>query len=329
MLSLFRTNQAYAGLLLFVYAFLLWLPMLFLSLPVTAPVPGDGALGRLSVQWATAYPHLGVLLSVFCVGLQGMQMNALAVRHDLSRTVSQFPGLLVVLLGGMVVSFHDFNAFQPANVFFLFGLLSLSRTYRYAEPSVAFFNAGAWWAIASLFRPEFLLFFPVFLIAQSIFRRLALRATLQLLTGGGLVFFFLFVVSYLTGQAAAVFSAQFMALGTSQWLTVGTVDLIGLALLGLVLLLTLTSYGTLSRLLNIEGSKNTSFLAWVLLWSLPVLLLSGTTSVHHAQLAIVPLGALFGLWLVTLPPARAAALHLILFVAALLPLLLRLAGYLY
>lgn len=322
MLSLFRTNQAYAGLLLFAYALILWLPLFFLAEPATVTSSGDGVLGRLTTEWFSGHRYLAIIASVLLVGFQGMQMNTWASRHRLSRTVTQFPGLFLVLVSALVYSSQGFNAFQPANVFLLFSLLSIGRLYKRQEPAVALFNAGAWLGIASLFRPEYLFFFPALIAGVGILRRLELRTILQILTGIGLVYFFLFVISYAQGVLGNTVTQQFSSFG---WPVIGTAalpDQVGLGILGLMILGVILGYQSIAMMLNIEGSKNTSLLSWTLLYTILVVAVSGSIGVLSSQVLIIPLGGLLGLRLVNLPPSRAEVVHMLLFFAAFIPFLL-------
>lgn len=322
MLSLFRTNQAYAGLLLFVYALVLWLPVFFIPDTGMENAADEGILGKWVVEALAGSRILSVLATVILVGIQGIQLNTWAARHHVSRSVTQFPGLFLVLVSALVFSFHGFSSFQVANVFLLFFLLSLGRLYKREEPAVALFNAGAWLGVASLFRPEYLLFLPAGVAAISILRRLELRSLLQLLTGVGMVYFFTVVAGYVFAAPPGTLARHFSGLGFPELMQAGTKDLLGLGLLGLLILAMVLSFGRVNTMLNIEGSKNVSVLAWLLLCSMLVVAVAAQVSVVNAQVVVVPLGGLLGLRLVTLPNARAEAIHVVLVAAALIPLIL-------
>lgn len=284
--------------------------------------PGDGVIGALITNWFSDHHHLAVLASVVLVGLQGMQMNTWAVRHRLSRTVTQFPGLFLVLVSALVYSFHGLNAFHFANVFLLFSLLSIGRLYNRREPAVALFNAGAWLGIAALFRPEYLFFLPALVAGVGILRRIELRTILQILTGIGLVFFFLFVASYTQGILGNTVAQQFSSFGWPELSIAELPDLIGLAIIGLLIIGVILGYQNITMMLNIEGSKNTGLLSWTLLYSIFVVAVSGNIDVVNAQVLVIPLGGLLGLRLVNLPTSMAEVVHMLLFFAAFIPFLL-------
>ena len=323
MLSLFRTNQAYAGLLLFIYALVLWLPLFFGGDAVPTEITGDGIWGTWTVGLFEGQPVLAVFATILLVGFQGIQLNAWAARHQLSRVVTQFPGLFMVLTTALVLSFHPFSSFLFANLFMLFGLLSIGRLYKKEEPAVALFNAGAWLGVASLFRPEYLLFIPAFIAGIGILRRIEFTRVLQLITGVAIVYFFLFVTAYFKGVLADSISFQFSHFGLLSLQVTSTANLIGLGILALLILGVILGYGSISMMLNIEGSKNTKLLAWMLASGTLILTFSGTVTAANAQVLVVPLGALLGLGLVSMKQSRAEVVHLLLFAAAMLPVVLR------
>lgn len=296
------------------------MPLLIFPAAPVAEEMGSGVLGEGLRTLVGDSRQRSVLLSVVLVGVQGIQINTWATRHRLSRSVTQFPGLFVVLVSALVYCFHDFSTFQAANVFLLFALLALGHLYRQREPAVSLFNAGAWMGVASLFRPEYLLFMPAALAAVSILRRLEVRAVLQLLTGTGLIYFFLLVWGYVTGQVGGLWHEQFNGFGLPTFGVLAVPDRIGLAVVGLLLIGVILSFGRINLMLNIEGSKNADVLAWLLLCSLPVVLVCNSIEVVNAQVLVVPLGGLLGLGMAGAAPSRAEAVHLVLFAVALVPL---------
>lgn len=320
MLSFFRTNQAYAGLLLFVYALVLWLPYFLAGAPPVSETSGNGVLGEWLTDMLGAFPLAAFCAAVLLTGIQGIQANTWATRYHLSRTVTQFPGLFVVLTTSLVADAHSLHAFLAANIMVLFALLSLGRLYKRDEPAVALFNAGAWLGMASLFRPEYLLFLPAVAASVGILRHPGLRLIFQLLTGLLLIYFFGVVAGYSTGQLTDWSEQQFSHFGWPKVSVESWYNLTGLSVMGVLLLGVILSFGRIGAMLNIEGSKNIQVLAWLLLLSGLVILFSGNISPLSSQAAVVPLGILLGLWITKAQAARAEAIHLVLLVASLLPL---------
>lgn len=321
MLSLFRTNQAFAGLLLFFYALLLQLPAFFGTPDVVGTEVINGVAGRLVIDWVGEQRWLVLLLPVVLVTLQGIIANVLVTRHRLSRKVTQFPGLFIVLCWALVPAFRELQALHFANLCLMLGLLSLARVYKKDEAAVALFNTGAWLGVASLFVPLYLCLLPAFIIGMGVLRRPDTRSFLQMLVGGGVMYFLAFMLVYLFGNWDGAIGRHFSGFGLLSLSGVDSQFLPGLIALAVLLLFAIVSYGQEVQLLNIEGKKNAGIVSWVLFFGALSLLLSSTGLLPFLQVLVCPLGLLVGLGFILLPKGRAEFLHLILFVAAVGPLL--------
>jgi len=321
-LALFRTNQASAGLLLFFYALLLQLPVFFGAVDLPTDYIGGGLLGHWAMEWIGDRPFWLVLLPVLLITGQGILANMLVTRHRMSRKITQFPGLFLILCWALVPVFRSLHPLQFANLFLLLGLLSLGRLYKRDEPAVPLFNSGAWLGLASLFSPAYVLLIPAFAIAIGTLRRPDTRSMLQFLTGMGLVYFLVFSLSYLIGDLNLGLTWQWKGLGIAGVPPVVTMMYPGLIVLGLLVLMAMATYGGTVRLLNIEGKKNVTILLWVLLFGLLSIPFSAAAGLVYLQVITVPLGTLLGLWFIQLSSGKAEFYHLLLVVAALGPLLL-------
>ncbi|TXF87727.1 hypothetical protein FUA23_17490 [Neolewinella aurantiaca] len=326
MLSLFRTNQASAGLLLFFYALLLQLPAFFGTPDAAGAEVISGTAGRTVVGWLEGKRWLSLLLPVLLVTMQGIVANMLVTRYRLSRKVTQFPGLFIVLCWGLIPAFRELQSFHFANLFLMLGLLSLASVYKKEEAAVPLFNAGAWLGLASLFVPLYLCLLPALIIGVGTLRRPDLRSIMQLLVGGGLMYFLGFTIAYIFGNWEGVPARNFSGLRFVEFTGIEASSLPGLIALGVLLLVVMGSYGNIVRLLNIEGKKNSGIIAWVLFFGALSLLLSSVGLLPALQVLVCPLGLLVGLRFILLPSGRAEFFHLILFVLAVGPLLWRAFG---
>lgn len=321
MLSLFRTNQASAGLLLFFYALLLQLPAFFGTPGTLGAEAISGIAGKAVAHWVGDRYWPQLLLPLVLVTMQGIIANVLVARHRLSRKITQFPGLFIILCWGLFPAFRELQAVHFANLFLMLGLLSLARVYKKEEPAVALFNAGAWLGIASLFVPFYLCLLPALVIGMGMLRRPDVRSILQMLVGGGLMYFLAFLLVYLFGSWEGALGSHFSGFGLVSLPQVSGYLLFGLVALGGLLLFVIASYGIVVRLLNIEGKKNVGIVAWALVFGALGLLFSGSSLLPGLQVLVCPLGLLVGLRFILLPPGRAEFLHLVLFVLATVPLL--------
>ena len=315
-LSLFRTNQASAGLLLFLYAFILQLPVIFGWVEVAPMSAESGVGGTWLMQWTEGHFYLSILLPVLFVTIQGIAANVLVTRHRMSRKITQFPGLFIILCWAMVPSFQALHPVQVATIFLLLAFLSMGRLYKKEEPAIPLFNAGAWLGMAALFSPTYLVLIPAFVIGIGILRQMAFKSIFQFLAGTLTILGLVFSYAYLTGVLPTVLSNQFSALGWWQLPTISSLQFFGLIMLALLLLLSIAAYGTIVQMLNIEGKKNVGIQYWMLLFLLLSIFFTGASGIPSIQVITVPLGLVLGLRFILLPESKAEFYHLLLFTAA-------------
>ena len=281
----------------------------------------SGVAGRLVNYWIGDARWLSLLLPVLLITVQGIIANVLVTRHRMSRKITQFPGLFIVLCWGFVPAFRELQPIHFANLFMMFALLSLARVYKKDEAAVPLFNAGAWLGVASLFVPLYLCLLPALVIGMGMLRRPDTKSILQMLVGGGLVYFFAFTFNFLYGTSGGALASHFSGFGLVSFSGVAGYRLPGAIALGVLLLFIIVSYGLIVRLLNIEGKKNAGIVSWILLFGALSLLLSGAAWFPYLQVLVCPLGLLVGLRFILLPPRQAEFFHLVLFVVATGPLL--------
>ena len=325
MLSLFRTNQSFASLLLFGYALLLQIPVFLFGGGVTAD-SDIGYYGELLRAAIGTSDMLNALLPPLLAATAGIIANNVCDRCRMSRTVTQFPGLFTVLVWGLVPSFHYFDPQQLNLVFLLLSVGALGSTYKSLSPAVANFNAGFWLGLAALLEPTYLLLLPGFFVGISIFRTAGLQSLSQLLGGTLVVYFLAAVYAYLQGQLLDFYVHDLSVFGIWSPEAADLYDLLGLALLFVLLLVVLLAGAASRTLLSIEGAKNLSFLYWVLLFAAPVALLGAELHVVDAEVLIAPLGTLVGLWFSDRSDRQAELFHLLLLAATLTLTILHLAG---
>ena len=317
MLSLFRTNQVYASLLLYGYAVLLQLPLFFL--PAAEPA-GEGMAtyyGDLLLGAVGDNRWLQLLLPPLLVATAGMLINAICIRYRFARTDTQFPGMALVLVWGLCPAFHRLDPLLLTHLLLVLAIGALSATYKGKSVEVARFNAGWWLGCASLLGPTYLLLLPCFVVGISIFRTAHLRSILQLLGGVAITYFLAATYAYLQDDLARWYELQAAGFGLPDLQPAALFSLLGGGLLVVLLLIVLVTGERGRLLLNIEGNKNVSFVYWLLLFAPLVVVTMAEVALADAQVLVVPLGVLFGLWLVRQDSARAEFYHLLLFVAAL------------
>lgn len=318
MLSLFRTNQASAGLLLFFYALVLQLPVIFgwAELPIE-PNNGGGFLSLSLSAWLENHFYLSVLFPVLLVTGQGIIANVLVTRYRLSRKITQFPGLFLILCWALVPAFRSFHPVQLAAFFMMLSLLALGRVYKREEPAVAIFNVGGWLGIAILFSPGYVVLLPAFIIGIGIMRRPEFRSILQLITGVLLPTFLVLAYTYYSEGLGDDLVSQFINFTWFQWAWPTVPNQLGLGILGLLAIFVIGAFSGTTQLLNIEGKKNVGVLYWVLFFLFINIGVSAGTDLAYLQIITVPIGIILGLRFIMISSSKAEFLHLLLFSAAL------------
>jgi hypothetical protein len=315
MVALFRTNQSFVNLLLFGYALILQLPVFLLDYPVAEPSVAS-YYGRALTEWVGRSPLLSTLLPPLLAATAGVVANWIARRHRLSRSVTQLPGMALVVLWALSPAFRTFHPHQLNFVLILLLLASLARTYQRKSEEVSRFNAGLWLAAASLLVPSCLLLFPLAIVGIGIYRTANLRSIFQLVGGMGVVYFLAGANAFWWGEWESFWYGLVAGFGGGRFVAGTPFVTIGTALLVLPLLTVLFGSRRSRALLSIEGAKNVLFFFWLLLFTLSVALLTPLTTLGDAQVVVPPLGLLWGLWLSRLPVAQAEFVHLLCFTAA-------------
>ncbi|MGB3801132.1 MAG: hypothetical protein WA952_15045, partial [Lewinella sp.] len=260
MLSLFRTNQSFASLLLFGYALLLQLPVFILGGGGVTPDADVGYYGQALVDLVGFSPWIAAFIPPLLVATGGIIANNVCDRYRISRTVTQFPGLCIVLVWGLVPSFHYFDPQQLDLIFVLLSIGALGSTYKSLTPAVARFNAGFWLGMAGLMDPTYLLLIPGFFLGISIFRTADLRSMTQMIGGTLVIYFLAAVYAYWQGDLLDFYLNDVRTFGFWSPEIASVYDLIGIGILLALILLVAAGGGGTRTLLSIEGGKNLSFL---------------------------------------------------------------------
>lgn len=181
MLSIFRTNQLLAGILILGYALFLHLPDFWQSAPPVQLTPGIGN------TWLTPLlqdaPMVSLAAVIALLFIQAIFANAIIFAHRIISPANLFPGVFVVLLGSLLPAFHQYSGYLPANVFLLLSLRSYLKAFRINNSADHVFNTGFWMGIAALFVPAYLIFLLAYSAMLPILKSGKFRDQLILLLG--------------------------------------------------------------------------------------------------------------------------------------------------
>ncbi len=279
LLSLFRTNQFLANILLIFYVTLLRGGLFFTTTPSLPTSQGIWTfeLYRSLADSLWLLPHLAAGL----VFIQAVSLNFIATRFRLSEEITLFSGVFYILLTSSILELGMPTPTLFAASFLIIILFSLFETYRQTASAAAIFNIGLWVAVGSFFHFAFGIFILLGVIGINVLRAYNFREILMLLIG---VFTAYFLVGsfYFFYDAFDIFwneqftqNIAFLNLTTPNiWTTY-----IERLFIGSLLIVALLSQGIYSFKKNIQVQKFQTVLYWAML-------LSGLTLLFQANVGM-------------------------------------------
>lgn len=194
MLSIFRTNQLLAGILILGYALFLHLPDFWQSaIPVQA-MPGLG--NAWVTSWLSGATMFTLPLVIALLFVQALLANGIIFAHRITSPPNLFPGVFVVLLGSLLPVFHEYSGYLFANVFLLLSLRSYLKAFRINNAADHIFNTGFWMGVAALFVPTYLIFLLAYSAMLPILKSGKFRDQLILLIGALLPLYLVGIAYY-------------------------------------------------------------------------------------------------------------------------------------
>lgn len=296
MLQFFRSNQLFASLLLIFYGFLLHLPAWWQAPEVLSGLDNHaGVLGSWANDTLKGNRWVSISLPVVLLFVMAVFANRLAFRERLSRKVTQFPGLFIILVGSIVPATFGLHSLQFANLFLLLSIIAIFRLYRSTDVARQSFNAGFWLGMATLCNANYAWFFALLLVAAGTLNTMSLRMLLRILTGVLVPLLLTGTWFFWNGQFSTFLEVQSIGFMLPTFAPEPLWNLGGIVLLSGILGFVLFKQNNNTKLLNIEGRKKINILYWWLLLSLLILPVFGPVDATVIQLIVVPLGFILSL----------------------------------
>jgi hypothetical protein len=310
MLTLFRTNQPLANILLLFYLGILRASS-FIHPATVAPPPQ----GILTAWMFAELPPLSIAANVaafLLVFFQATALNITIARYRIATEVSLLPGVFYCL----------FTCLMPvllANTFVILALFYLFDTYKNSYVAGRIFDAGLWLGVASLFHFPYVLFILWGIIGLGILRGLRAKEFLMFIIGYSVPFFLLGVYCFWHGMLPQIGNHFLNNVGFFSFARYSSSTLyIKMGVIGLVLLLTVGASTQFFSRRNMTVQKYLSILYWlILLGGLTVLIQTGVGLVHILAIA-VPVGVLLSMVFQRINSATAEALHMLFLMVALI-----------
>jgi hypothetical protein len=266
LLTIFRTNQLFAGIMLLGYAALLRISWFWLDIPALEATPGIG--NSWLAPWLNANPIVHYILPLLLLFFQAILANSIVFTHRLATTVNLFPGVFIILTGSFLPEFLPYSGYLVANLFLLLSLRSLLITFRASSAADSIFNAGVYIGLAALFVPAYLCFIPAVSITLTMLKSGKFRDQFILLLGTLTPIYLLGIYYYWTDSFAVFWNIQwtnaFSMPQTFDWSALLSPDMLIMPILLIFVIFNQRKYLTKTKM---DVQIKISILYWILLGS--------------------------------------------------------------
>ncbi|MEL7117880.1 MAG: DUF6427 family protein [Bacteroidota bacterium] len=294
MLSLFRTNQLLANLLLIVYVAILFAHTFVVDTSI--PHSQEGIISYLLYQYLPFGSTLGIVLTIFILFIQAFIINYIAVEHKIQSEVNLFPGLFYLLVAGSMPQFTSMSPLHFANLFYLLALLNLYTVYNNPKSASPIYNIGIWLGLASLFYSSYLLLILFAFMGLQILRAFSLKERFMVIFGMLTPYVLLGVYLFWNDRLDFFIDYQFIKnLGFTDfsiirnWQSINFEPLIFMAFF---VIAGIFSYNIQIARKTREIQKKVNILYWMLFLSIPTLFFQKGMAYDHLLILSIPLGIL-------------------------------------
>jgi hypothetical protein len=317
MLTLFRTNQPLANILLLFYLGILRASS-FIHPATVAPPPQ----GILTAWMYAELPPLSIAANVaafLLVFFQATALNITIARYRVASEISLLPGVFYCLFCSLMPDFLVLSSVLLANTFVILALFYLFDTYKNSYVAARIFDAGLWLGVASLFHFSYILFIFWGIVGLGILRGLRGKEFLMFIIGYIVPFFLLSAYCFWHGILPQIGNHFVNNVDFFQFSRYDSQTLyIKVGVIALILLLVLGASTQFFSRRNMTVQKYLSILYWLILFGgLTISFQSGVGLVHFMVVA-VPVGVLMSMVFQRISTATAEALHMLFLMVALI-----------
>ena len=317
MLTLFRTNQPLANILLLFYLGILRASS-FIHPATVAPPPQ----GILTAWMYAELPPLSIGASIaafLLVFFQATALNITIARYRVASEISLLPGVFYCLFCSLMPDFLVLSSVLLANTFVILALFYLFDTYKNSYVAARIFDAGLWLGVASVFHFSYILFILWGIVGLGILRGLRGKEFLMFIIG--------YIVPFFLVSAFCFWHDILPQIGVHFVSNVNFFDFmrydsqtlyIKIGVFALILLLVLGASTQFFSRRNMTVQKYLGILYWLILFGgLTITFQSGVNMVHFMVVA-VPVSVLMSMVFQRMSTATAEALHMLFLMVALI-----------
>jgi len=260
------------------------------------------------------------VVSITLLFLHAVYITYFLRKHQMSGENILIPSALYLLAASAIPTFLHLNPILLANTFLLIAIDQMMGIYRNPNSAGKIFNVGFWIAVASLFYFSYSCFLLLAIFGLSSLRAFKLNEFLTLIIGALVVYFLAYVYAFWNDQIWEFHQIQILEnIAFLDFTSTDSINTyIGLAILGIFLLVALIAYGVIVRRQNMQFQKRTGILYITAAISVVSILFQANIEVIHVGILIVPVGILIGLMINSLNKTSAEIVHLFLFLLVLM-----------
>jgi hypothetical protein len=207
LLSLFRTNQLFANVLLIAYIFLVRGSIFVI--PAGNHFRPQGVLSYELIQRIGSQHWVEPIISLGLVLFQAILINVIVARYRMTSDQSLFPGVFYILLVSSIPHFLGLNAALLATTFLIGSFFELFESYRKPSAATSIFNAGLLLGLASLFYFSTFIFILWAIIAINTVRSGSFKEALMIFIGFLMIYFAVGTVYFLTDSFSIFWNEHF------------------------------------------------------------------------------------------------------------------------
>ncbi len=297
MLELFRKNTLLNNTLLLLYTFCVRAVFIF-----NRDMPRDPEGGILFEYTKSMFTigSLGeVLFTSFLIFIQATLLNRICGVNKITRENSLLPGLFLVLLSSLSVSFLALSPIMMANFFLLIAIHNFFLSSKDSGAASRIFNTGFFTSVAAFCFQPYLIFLIVFFVGMALLRSFKWVERIQMLTGIFVPYLLLFIYGFVFDHIPLIIKLQWYkqfdfihSFAEISWSV-----FIPFAYYLIALLIGLLSYNGLIFRQNVQARRKINLLYFITLVSGFVIWFQSELRWTDVQSAIIPLAFLMGAFL--------------------------------
>lgn len=196
MLRLFRSNTI-GNIVLLILVFLGLRAVAFLK-PMGIPTEEGGYAYVVLLQWLGPSGTLPILISSFSILIQGLVINSLVNKNNLTPEKSTYAGFFYIILSSLTLAFFPMSAIVWANTFLVIALYNFFLFNEKADVSTKVFNAGFFVGLSAFFYQPYLFLLLYFLLRMGSLKNLQGKDLVQLFTGLIVSYTLIWVAAFMT-----------------------------------------------------------------------------------------------------------------------------------